>query len=88
MELESHVLSDLRRVFTQREVVRILSGGRESGNLNRYLERNPLLKNKLPLGPINFKIPGVPGEAIGPDSPEFAGHSGNGGGGSDKAVDY
>lgn len=34
MEMECHVLNDLRRVFTQREIVRVLSGGRESGNLD------------------------------------------------------
>jgi hypothetical protein len=42
MEVECHVLSDFRRVFTQREVVRVLSDGRESGNLKRYVQRNPL----------------------------------------------
>ena len=47
MELECHVLSDERRVFTQREVVRVISGGRESGNLTRYLERNPLYTNQF-----------------------------------------
>src|SRR6266568_6004725 len=40
-EYECHVLSDGKRVFTQREIVRALSGGRESGNLQRYLDRNP-----------------------------------------------
>jgi hypothetical protein len=42
IEVECHVLSDFRRVFTQREVVRILSAGRDSGNLQRYIRRNPL----------------------------------------------
>src|ERR1700676_1731700 len=41
LELECHVLNDYRRVFTQREIVRILTGGRESGNLQRYLDSNP-----------------------------------------------
>lgn len=59
LELECHVLSDGRRAFTQREMVRILSGGRESGNLQRYLERNPLIDNDLESGPIiEFRIPG------------------------------
>lgn len=42
MVAECHVLNDFRRVFTQREIVRVLSGGRDSGNLQRYLGRNPL----------------------------------------------
>jgi hypothetical protein len=44
LEIECHVLSDFRRVFTQREMVRVLSGGRESGNLQRYIARNPLFE--------------------------------------------
>jgi hypothetical protein len=61
MDIECHVLSDERRVFTQREVVRAISGGRESGNLNRYLERNPLFSNQFSAGPtVDFKVPGSP----------------------------
>src|SRR5690242_6295527 len=61
MELECHVLNDERRVFTQREVVRVLSHGRESGNLARYLERNPLYSKQFSAGPgFDFKIPGSP----------------------------
>ncbi len=61
MDIECHVLSDERRVFTQREVVRVLSHGRESGNLARYLDRNPLYDNQFSSGPtIDFKIPGSP----------------------------
>lgn len=57
-EIECHVLSDFRRVFTQREVVRILSNGRESGNLIRYLDNNPLIDKDLILGQtFPFKIP-------------------------------
>jgi hypothetical protein len=37
VEIECHVLSDLRRVFTQREVVRVLSGGRSSGSYMRNI---------------------------------------------------
>lgn len=37
--MECHVLNDGRRVLTQREVVRVLSGGRVSGTLSRYLQR-------------------------------------------------
>jgi hypothetical protein len=59
LELECHVLSDHRRVLTQREVVRVLSGGRESGNLQRYLERNPLTHGKYESLPtIHFALPG------------------------------
>lgn len=59
-EYEVHVLNDLRRVITQREVVRILSDGRESGNLSRYLSRNPLINKELSSGPaFQFRIPGT-----------------------------
>jgi hypothetical protein len=69
IEMEAHVLSDYRRVFTQREVVRALSGGRESGNLERYLSRNPLTANNLIQGPdILFKIPGPGALAIGSEA--------------------
>ncbi len=60
MTVECHVLNDQRRVLTQREVVRVLSGGRESGNLTRYIERNPLLAKDFDPGPIiGFRIPGL-----------------------------
>jgi P63C domain len=66
MDIEAHVLSDEKRVFTQREVVRVLSGGRESGNLGSYLKRNPLFKNQLSAGAtIEFRIPGNPVLATG-----------------------
>lgn len=66
LELECHVLSDGRRVLTQREVVRAISGGRESGNLGRYLERNPLTAKDFHVGPvIRFTIPGTNLTAIG-----------------------
>lgn len=59
-EFECHVLSDGRRVLTQREVVRVLSGGRDSSNLTRYLERNPLYTPELLDGRvIQFTVPGV-----------------------------
>jgi hypothetical protein len=57
VELECHVLSNGMRVFTQREVVRALSGGRDSSNLQRYLARNPLTADKFELGPtIQFDV--------------------------------
>jgi hypothetical protein len=60
VEFECHVLSDGRRVLTQREVVRVISGGRESGNLGRYLDRLPgadvqLVSNRI----VQFKVPGA-----------------------------
>lgn len=65
-KLECHVLNDLRRVLTQREVVRAISTGsdsegRESGNLGRYLQRNPLTADgKFDAGPvIEFDVPGT-----------------------------
>ncbi len=60
LDLECHVLSDYRRIFTQREMVRILSAGRESGDLGSYLQANPLLNKDLILGTaIQFRIPGT-----------------------------
>ena len=66
VEMECHVLNNGQRVLTQREVVRVLSGGRESGNIQRYLERNPLTANNFELGPtITFSVPGTSLTAIG-----------------------
>jgi len=66
-KLECHVLNDGRRVFTQREIVKLLSGGgRESGGLSRYIDSIPLDTNKLRSVPaIEFKIPGTGNNAIG-----------------------
>jgi hypothetical protein len=68
MDVECHVLSDGRRVFTQGEVVRLLTRGTESSNLQRYLSRNPLIDNDFSVGPIPFKIPGNPQVAIGSEA--------------------
>jgi len=58
-EVECHVLNDHRRVLTQREVVRALTGGVVSGNLNRYLQSNPLFEEDLIEGrTIHFRIAG------------------------------
>jgi hypothetical protein len=67
LKLECHVLNDGRRVFTQREIVRVLSGGgRESGGLSRYLDNIPLNSNHLSAVPtIEFKIPGTGNNAVG-----------------------
>ena len=63
---ECHVLSDLRRVFTQREVVRVISDGRESGNLQRYLARNPLLGEHYDRAQtVSFVVPPSQSTAIG-----------------------
>jgi len=60
VEFECHVLSDGRRVLTQREVVRLISGGRDSSNIQRYLSRNPLVPENFLGGRIvQFRIPGV-----------------------------
>lgn len=60
-EIECHVLNDGRRVFTQREVVRILSDGRDTSNLGRYLARNPLYKaGTIDSKIIRFKVPSRP----------------------------
>ena len=66
MDIECHVLSDERRVFTQREVVRILSHGRVSGNLQGYLDNNPLFSKDFRAGSsFPFRIPGQPTIASG-----------------------
>ena len=41
-EIPCYVLTDETRVLSQREVVKLISGGRESGNLNRYLNSQAL----------------------------------------------
>lgn len=64
VEFECHVLNDHRRVLTQREVVRVISAGRESGNLTRYLQRNPLYRDDLlPGRTVRFQVPATVGEA-------------------------
>ncbi|MGO9585556.1 MAG: P63C domain-containing protein [Limisphaerales bacterium] len=66
MEMECHVLSDGRRVFTQREIVRVLTAGRDSGNLAKQIEGNPLIPNVDSLGEIiRFKVPGTQFQAFG-----------------------
>lgn len=60
LEIECHVLSDLRRVLTQREMVRVMSGGRDSGDLARYLKGNPLYEpGAFDTKVIRFKVPGT-----------------------------
>ncbi len=60
ISFECHVLNDGRRVLTQREVVRLVSGGRDSSNLQRYLSRNSLVPEGFLEGRIiQFRIPGL-----------------------------
>lgn len=57
IEIECHVLSDHRRVFTQREVVRVLSGGRRSGS---YIQSIPAFDHEaLPQRVVQFNEPGA-----------------------------
>jgi len=61
IEIEGHVLSDGRRVITQREVVRVITRGRDSGALNRYIERLPGADPSGLAGQtIQFRVPGGP----------------------------
>jgi hypothetical protein len=61
VEIEGHVLSDGRRVLTQREVVRVLTRGRDSGTLGRYIARLPGADAELLAGrTIQFRVPGGP----------------------------
>ncbi len=50
-KVDCYVLDDERRVISQRGIVRGISGGRESGSLDRYLTRLPLGFSDLKLGP-------------------------------------
>jgi len=61
LEIDCHVLNDGRRVISQREMVKVISGGRESGNLGAYLSSIPNKNNDLTVGAgIEFRIPGNP----------------------------
>jgi hypothetical protein len=56
VELQCHVLNDGRRVLTQREVVRALSGGRVSGSYLRNIPGYDV--EALPAKVIVFTVPG------------------------------
>lgn len=63
---ECHVLNDHRRVLTQGEVVRVLTGGRDSSDLPRYLRSLPTYTDQTLVGrTIQFKVPGNPQIATG-----------------------
>jgi hypothetical protein len=68
IKLECHVLNDGRRVFTQGEMVRALTGGTDSSNLARYLRASPLTEKEFSGGPIRFQIPGNPQLAVGSEA--------------------
>lgn len=69
MDMECHVLNDGRRVFTQGEVVRVLTRGVDSSNLKRYLSGNPLIINVESVGQIiPFKVPANPTLANGSEA--------------------
>jgi len=58
IQVQCHVLNDGRRVMTQREVVRVISGGRRSGS---YLQNIPEFDvTSLPERVIHFTDPGGP----------------------------
>lgn len=50
MEVECYVLSDERRVISQRAIIRALSGGHGNGNLGQYLGRLPAKYAALSVG--------------------------------------
>lgn len=71
VSIECHVLNDGKRVFTQREIVRVFSG-RSSGDLGSYLKAIPLPTEELAKkGTVTFKIPGIPTLAIGREATEL-----------------
>lgn len=67
-EFVCHVLNNLKRVMTQREIVRILTG-LEKGGLDRYLDaqnlRDYINKDKILSQTIRFSIPGTQMESNG-----------------------
>lgn len=72
LTIECHVLNDGRRVFTQMEILRVLTGGADTGNLNRYLSRNPLYDNTLASRTgFQFKIPGTNAIGIGREATDL-----------------
>ncbi len=69
--VDCYVLSDERRVITQRGAVRALSGGAEDGKIGRYLSRLPARFAELSAGPtLEFDLPGG-GGALGRDGQWF-----------------
>jgi hypothetical protein len=64
-EVSSYVIDDgekVERVLSQKEVVRLITGGRESGDINRYLSANniqPFLPEHMQGGHKGLKINGI-----------------------------
>lgn len=54
VEIPCYVLNDEKRVLSQREIVKLITGGRESGDLGRYLSA----KSIQPFLPSKFQISG------------------------------
>jgi hypothetical protein len=66
VDLECHVLNDTKRVLTQGEMVRVLTGGTNvNSNLRRYLRSLPTFDNGLLERAVKFNIPGNPQMATG-----------------------
>lgn len=69
LKLECHVLNTGQRVFTQRELVRAISGGRTSGDLKVYVERNKFIdKDLFAAASVRFTIPKNPTPANGSEA--------------------
>lgn len=69
MRMRCHVLNDGRRVLTQREVLRVLTGGVNTSALPQYLSNLRGFNRKKLAEPIPFKIPGIPRQALGFEAP-------------------
>jgi hypothetical protein len=67
VKMACHVLNDGRRVIAQREMVRVLSPGRDSGGLQAYVDTIPLKNNGLSLVAnfVKFQVPATQFEAYG-----------------------
>jgi P63C domain len=66
VKIECHVLSNGQRVLSQGQAVRLLTGGTDSSNLGRYLERLPLYRKGMLDGrTVRFRIPNNPTVATG-----------------------
>lgn len=67
--LECHVLSNGHRVLSQGQAVRLLTGGSDTSNLGRYLQRVPLYQSAMLDGRTEqFRVLGTPTIATGLDA--------------------
>jgi hypothetical protein len=69
--MECHVLDDGRRVLLERSIVRLLSGGRERGNLLRHLRRNRLFGDTIAVSQVRFSAASSPGPIVGYEATEL-----------------